>query len=74
MLSSIAVAACGPLLYGIWLTIERLYLSPIAHFPGPKIAALTSWYEAYFDLVKTGQYYKQIWKLHQIYGSTYTLS
>lgn len=33
---------------GIW----RLYLSPIAQFPGSRWAALTLWYEFYFDIIK----------------------
>jgi hypothetical protein len=30
-------------LYTIYGAIYRLYLSPIAGFPGPKLAALTLW-------------------------------
>ena len=43
-----AVWAC----YIVYGAIWRLYLSPIAKFPGPKWAALTLWYEFYFDIVK----------------------
>ena len=30
--------------YGTYVAFWRLYLSPIAHIPGPRIAALTLWY------------------------------
>lgn len=35
------------LLYTIYGAVYRLYLSPIAGFPGPKLAALTLWYVGY---------------------------
>ncbi len=40
------------IVYGI---VWRLYLSPIANFPGSKWAALTLWYEFYFDIIKASQ-------------------
>lgn len=51
--------------YGI---IYRLCLSPIAHFPGRKLAALTFWYEFYFDVIKRGSYVWEIQKMHETYG------
>jgi hypothetical protein len=52
----------------IYKTIQRLFLSPLAKIPGPRLAALTYWYEAYYDVVKPGQYAFKIKELHQQYG------
>lgn len=53
-----------------WLSLYcyRLYWHPLARFPGPRLAAITSWYEAYYEIVLKGQYSKQISKLHDEYG------
>lgn len=56
------------LVYCLGLCIKRLALSPIAHFPGPKLAAVTFWYEFYYDVIQRGQYFRQIEKMHQRYG------
>lgn len=57
-------------LYGIGLTVYRLYLHPLAKFPGPRLAAVTSFYEGYYEIVLKGQYSRQISKLHDQYGKT----
>lgn len=48
--------------------LRRLFFHPLAHIPGPKLAALTWWYEFYFDVVHQGRYVFQIQELHKQYG------
>ena len=54
--------------YFITVAVYRLYLSPLAKFPGPKLAALTLWYEFYYDVVKRGKYTWKIAEMHKQYG------
>ncbi|QSZ35699.1 hypothetical protein DSL72_006821 [Monilinia vaccinii-corymbosi] len=61
----------GAVLISILTTAEairRIYFHPLAHIPGPKLAALTWWYEFYFDVVQPGQYVFKIQELHKQYG------
>ena len=48
--------------------VRRLYFSPLSKFPGPKLAAATILYEAYYDVIKQGQYTFKIKELHKKYG------
>lgn len=41
---AVALAGISAVLYIVYLGFWRLYFSPISHFPGPKLAALTYWY------------------------------
>ena len=52
----------------LYFIIARLYLSPLATIPGPKLAALTSWYEFYYDVILPGRYVFKIKDLHAQYG------
>ncbi|KAL9097878.1 MAG: hypothetical protein Q9165_000204 [Trypethelium subeluteriae] len=58
------------ILYASIKVIYRLFFHPLAHIPGPKLAACTYLYELYFDLIKPpqGQYVFHTEKLHQAYG------
>ena len=48
--------------------IYRLTLHPLARFPGPRLAAITSLYGASFDLRKNSCYVKILPGLHDKYG------
>ncbi|KAK0649566.1 cytochrome P450 [Cercophora newfieldiana] len=65
-------AQLGALLAIVLVTrsIYRLYFSPLAKFPGPKLAALTSLYEGYYDCFKEGggRYHVEINRMHDKYG------
>lgn len=61
------LAACVYMVYG---AIYRFFYSPIARFPGPRLAALTFWYEFYYDVVRKGRYSWKIQELHQEYGKS----
>ena len=59
----------GPFLfYLVGLALYRLYLSPVAKFPGPSLEAVTYLYEGYYDVVKRGKYTIHIRDLHAKYG------
>jgi hypothetical protein len=66
----IVVAAAVSLWLGVSIAY-RLWLGPLAGFPGDKLAALTGWYETYFDCVKRGRYWVEIERMHQEYGEKY---
>ena len=59
------------------ISIYRLVLHPLSNVPGPKLAALTGWYESYFELFHKGlggQYTFHIQKLHKTYGPIIRIS
>ncbi|MCJ1422744.1 hypothetical protein MMC29_000624 [Sticta canariensis] len=60
--------------YGIVKVVYRLYFGPLAGFPGPKLAAATDLYNAYYDLILHGSFIKQLPALHRKYGSVVRIS
>lgn len=56
------------IIYYSTLIVYRLYFHPLARFPGPKLAAISRWYEAYYDLIQGGQYTPKIVQLHKKFG------
>ncbi|KAJ5091020.1 benzoate 4-monooxygenase cytochrome P450 [Penicillium argentinense] len=65
-LASIILTFCAA--YTISLVIYRLVLSPLANFPGPKLAAATTWYETFYDVFLNGRFLWEIERMHQEYG------
>lgn len=65
---AVATLALAHLAYFAVIVIRRLFFSPLAKFPCPRIAAATSWYEFYFDWRLQGKYVFKIKKMHKKYG------
>lgn len=64
----LSIAALLYLIHFIYLTFWRLFWSPLARFPGPKLAAATGWYEFYYDFFHQGKYIFEIERMHGKYG------
>src|ERR1700761_4503937 len=70
-LSLYEVSLVGLTLWLLYLSIGgvyRLYFHPLAKFPGPKLAALTRWYEFYHDIIHQGCFIWKLQELHNQYG------
>jgi cytochrome P450 len=69
------LALTGALAFHLLFTaIYRLFLSPLAAIPGPKLAALSRWYECYYDIVQPARYTFKIQELHSRYGPIVRIS
>ena len=66
----LAMCSAAFIVYVSTTAVYRLFFSPLAAFPGPKMAAASGWYEFYFDVVKRGQYIYEIEKMHHKYGNS----
>ena len=66
--SLILLALLALVAYVAGVGIYRLSFSPLAKYPGPKLAALTRLYEGYYDIVLRGQFKEHVDKLHNQYG------
>ncbi|EWZ99978.1 hypothetical protein FOWG_00345 [Fusarium oxysporum f. sp. lycopersici MN25] len=60
--------------YWLCLVFYRLFLHPLRNVPGPKVAAATSWYEFYQDVILDGHYIKDYPRLHEKYGPIVRMS
>ena len=57
----------------VWILgfiFTRLYFHPLSKFSGPRLAALTTWYEFYQDVLNDGNYLKYYPELHKKFGRT----
>ncbi|OTA81174.1 hypothetical protein M434DRAFT_85753 [Hypoxylon sp. CO27-5] len=67
-ISSIAfiIAIFIPLLVTI---VHRIYIHPLRHIPGPRLAAVSEFYGFYYNYIKEGGFSKRFQYLHEKYDS-----
>ena len=56
------------LVYRILIVLYRLYFHPLSRFAGPKLAAATTLYRAYYQVYRDGDHVAQATRLHGVYG------
>ncbi|KIK54818.1 hypothetical protein GYMLUDRAFT_249166 [Collybiopsis luxurians FD-317 M1] len=50
------------------LALYRLFFHPLHKYPGPVLAAVSSWYEVFYNFVLGGEWMAEIEKMHKLYG------
>lgn len=57
---------------GIWQVAKAIYnayLGPLSKLPGPRLAAFTTWWKFYVEIVQKRSFAHELLKLHAIYGA-----
>ena len=68
LLYAVTLSILASILYSAFLAVYRLKFHPLAKFPGPKLAALSRWYEFYHEVIREGQFTFHTQELHRKYG------
>ncbi|KIM46010.1 hypothetical protein M413DRAFT_300447 [Hebeloma cylindrosporum] len=55
-------------LCNVLIIIRRVFFHPLSAFPGPRLAAATTFYKIYFEVIKGGELLGRIHQLHILYG------
>jgi len=57
-------------LLGLCVLLYKDAANPLNRFPGPYLARWTSYYQAYFEIVKDGGWLEHLEELHRKYGAS----
>lgn len=71
-LSSTRLAVLGFAALFLWVVgtvVYRRFFHPLAKIPGPFLPAVTRLYSFYYNLIQEGQYYKEVERMHRLYGT-----
>ncbi|PYI09158.1 cytochrome P450 [Aspergillus sclerotiicarbonarius CBS 121057] len=67
-LSLLLLVSLGVGIFQILKIFYRLYLHPLRHIPGPRLAAITHLYDFYYNVYHHGRFIFRIEELHKDYG------
>ncbi|KAK1220243.1 hypothetical protein PQX77_017008 [Marasmius sp. AFHP31] len=70
-ITTIVIVLVIRLVFGV---VYRLGFHPLVGFPGPKLAALTHYYRAYYEVLQRGGWLDQLKVLHAKYGPVIRVS
>ena len=73
-LHRIGVAIFLAVIAVVWRIVFRLFFHRLSSFPGPRLAAVSSYYRTYYEILKGGAMLDQINHLHSTYGAFRALS
>ncbi|KAI1424146.1 cytochrome P450 [Xylaria sp. FL1777] len=65
---AIALSVIAYFIWSVCMGVYRVTFHPLARIPGSKIAAMSYWYEVYYEVVLGGQYFKRIKDMHREFG------
>ena len=58
----------------VYTALSRLVFHPLRSFPGPRLAALTNKYQAYYEILQDGGFVAHLKELHAIYGASHSMT
>lgn len=64
---SSAVAVSSLFLF-VARSVKSVFFHALSKYPGPPLAAATTLYRAYYDIVKDGGWLEHLFSLHETYG------
>ena len=68
LITLVSGATISSFLCLVALVFYRLYAHPLKEFPGPVLAAISGWYQTYYDTVTGGTFVKKYNGWHEAYG------
>ncbi|EKM81552.1 hypothetical protein AGABI1DRAFT_69832 [Agaricus bisporus var. burnettii JB137-S8] len=66
-----SVVAVSSLFLFVVRSVKSVFFHALSKYPGPPLAAATTLYRAYYDIVKDGGWLEHLFSLHETYGILY---
>jgi hypothetical protein len=68
VLETAGLMTVSGVIFAAALAIYRITWHPLAKYPGPRLAAMTGWYETYYDCFLLGKFSNHLDEMHRRYG------
>ncbi|KAF2011419.1 putative cytochrome P450 [Aaosphaeria arxii CBS 175.79] len=68
MFGILSTSVCVGILFVVFKIIQRLFFHPLSGVPGPWYAAVSTFYEFWWNCIQDGRYMFEITRMHDVYG------